>query len=69
MSAWKALAALADLEGVEVAADVALAQNTTYRIGGPADLMVTAHTYAGLVRALRVLAVEGVPWVVMVRVV
>ena len=67
MSAWKALAALADLEGVEVAADVALAQNTTYRIGGPADLMVTAHTYAGLVRALRVLAVEGVPWVVMGR--
>lgn len=61
------MAALSELEGVELVADAPLAQNTTYRIGGPADLLVTAHTYAGLVRTLRTLAIEGVPWVVLGR--
>lgn len=61
------MAALSELEGVELVADAPLAQNTTYRIGGPADLLVTVHTYAGLVRTLRTLAIEGVPWVVLGR--
>ena len=67
MSVLRAQRELSQLEGVQVASDAALASCTTYRIGGPADLLVTADTYAGLVAALRVLSAEGVPWVVLGR--
>ena len=67
MSVLNALRTLSATEGVEASDDMTLAQCTTYRIGGPADLVVTAHTYAGLVRIVRVLAEQGVPWVVLGR--
>ena len=67
MSVLNAARTLAATEGVEVAEDLMLAQCTTYRIGGPADLVVTADTYAGLVRTVRVLTEQGVPWVVLGR--
>lgn len=67
MSVLNAARILAATEGVEVSEDLALAQCTTYRIGGPADLVATAHTYAGLVRIVRVLTEQGVPWVVLGR--
>ena len=58
---------LSDVKGLEVREDVRLAQMTTYRIGGPADLVVTAHTYPALLRAVRALTSERVPWVVLGR--
>ncbi len=67
MSIRKAIIALSQVEGVELAEDLALSQCTTYRIGGPADLVVTAHTYAVLAQTLRVLTTEEVPWVVLGR--
>lgn len=49
----------------EVRRDESLAHRTTYRIGGPAALSVTAHTYGALVRTIDVLGREGIPWVVL----
>ena len=65
MSIRKAWMALQAQEGTEVIENAPLSQCTTYRIGGPADLLVTAHTYAALVGALRTLSKEEVPWVVL----
>ena len=65
MSVRSALEALSQLEGVQVIADAPLSQCTTYRIGGPADIMATADTYAGLTGLLRVLQSHQVPWAVL----
>ena len=65
MSVRKAVMALKALEGAEVIEDAPLSQCTTYRIGGPADILLTVHTYAALVGSLRALAQEEVPWVVL----
>ncbi len=65
MSVLRAFKALSATEGVSVASDVALASCTTYRIGGPADLVAVANTYAGLVSLFRVLEAEQVPWVIL----
>lgn len=67
MSILRAQGALEQIEGLELVADAPLAQATTYRIGGPAALMATAHTYAALTACLRALRDEGVPWVVLGR--
>lgn len=67
MTIRKAGIALAQVEGVELIEDAALSQYTTYRIGGPVDLLVTAQTYVGLVRTIRILSEEEVPWVVLGR--
>lgn len=67
MSVLRAFKALSTTEGLSVAADVALASCTTYRIGGPADLVAVANTYAGLVSLFRVLEAEQVPWVILGR--
>lgn len=67
MSVLRAYKALSTTEGVSVASDVALASCTTYRIGGPADLVAVANTYAGLVALFRILEAEKVPWVVLGR--
>ena len=44
-----------------------LARHTSYRIGGPASLLVTCHSYHALRRAIETVNAEGVPWVVMGR--
>lgn len=69
MSVRRAYATLVEqrTEGIEVEKDASLARCTTYRVGGPADLLVTAHSYEGLARTMRVLAAENVPWVVLGR--
>ena len=67
MSVLRAYKRLGQTEGVEVTAEASLAQCTTYRIGGPADLLVTANSYAGLLRTIRLLQEEGVPWVILGR--
>lgn len=67
MTIRKAAIALGQAEGVELIEDAALSQYTSYRIGGPVDLLATTHTYAGLVRTMRILAEEDVPWVILGR--
>lgn len=67
MTILKAYKALSSLEGLELASDAPLASCTSYRIGGPADLLVTAHSYAALTGCLQVLAREEIPWVVLGR--
>lgn len=44
-----------------------LARHTSYRIGGPAALFVTCHSYHALRRAVEELTSEQVPWVVLGR--
>ena len=65
MSARKVYMALSQIEGASVVEGASLSQCTSYRIGGPADLLVTADTYNGLSAVLRVLSGEGVPWVIL----
>lgn len=69
MSIRRAYATLAEqrIDGIDVEKDASLARCTTYRIGGPTSLLVTAHSYEALSRALRVLRAEDVPWVVLGR--
>jgi UDP-N-acetylmuramate dehydrogenase len=53
--------ALARIDGLEVEPSAPLAPLTTLRIGGPAELLVTATTQRSLVALLRLVAAEGVP--------
>lgn len=48
-----------------VRAEEPLARHTTYRIGGPATLFVTADTVADLALVHRVCEAEGLTWVVL----
>jgi len=61
-TAYRVLAGDAD---VDVVRDEPLARHTTYRIGGPARLMATAHTVGGLRRTLEALDAACVDWVVL----
>lgn len=67
MSLFNAYMALSGAVDADVARNESLARRTSYRIGGPAALRVTAHSYAGLARTLAVLTNEGVDWVVLGR--
>ena len=67
MSVYNAYLSLSGSLGLEVVRDERLAHRTSYRIGGPAALSVTAHTYPALVRAIEVLDHEEVDWVVLGR--
>lgn len=46
----------------KVERDVPMDRYTTFRIGGPADLMVTVETEESLAEALRYMEAEGVPY-------
>lgn len=65
MSLFNAYMGLLGTIDADVRKDELLAHRTTYRIGGPAALAVTAHTYRALVRTIEVLGEEKVPWVVL----
>lgn len=67
MSLEAAYQALSAYEGLQVMRDVPLATCTTYRIGGPADLMAVADTYQALSHVVRTCLAEGLPWVVLGR--
>ena len=67
MSVYNAYLSLSGSLGLEVVRDERLAHRTSYRIGGPAALSVTAHTYPALVHAIEVLDHEQVGWVVLGR--
>ena len=67
MSIRQAEEALRATNGVDVFVNNPLSQCTSFRIGGPADLLITAQTYVGLVQAMRILSEEQVSWVVLGR--
>ncbi len=49
----------------EVLRDEKLSRRTSYRIGGPASLLIVVHSYAALVKVVNVLADEHVDWVIL----
>lgn len=60
-----ALKALGQGSGIELVERVELAAWTTLRVGGLAHLLIRCLSTEGVVRALRLLAAEGSPWVVL----
>ncbi|MDO8880706.1 MAG: UDP-N-acetylmuramate dehydrogenase [Coriobacteriia bacterium] len=60
MSVGSAALRLAEVLAGEVRTDEPMARHTTYRIGGPADLLVTCDTVTDLAEAERILAEEGI---------
>ena len=67
MSVYNAYLSLSGALGLEAVRDERLAHRTSYRIGGPAALSITAHTYTALAHAVEVLDREQVSWVVLGR--
>lgn len=67
MSVINAYTELSGSIDAEVLLDERLAKRTSYRIGGPAALLVVAHSYGALQRTLEVLRREGVEWVILGR--
>ena len=65
MSVFNAYMQLSGAIDADVLRDEPLSRRTTLRIGGPADLVVVAHSYPALSYAIDVLDREKVPWVVM----
>lgn len=65
MSVLDAYTSLLSVEGAAVRRDERLSRHTSYRIGGPADLLVSVRSYGALQRAIEVLGREAVPWVIL----
>lgn len=65
MSVFNAYMQLSGAIDADVRRGEPLSRRTTLRIGGPADLLVVAHSYTALAHTLDVLAHERVPWVVL----
>jgi len=51
--------------GIDVACHVPLADHTTWKIGGPADLLITPNTKAELITVIQLLGSQRVPWMVI----
>lgn len=51
--------------GLAVARDVPMRDHTTWKIGGPADVLVEPHNHEQMVATLRAVRVAGIPHVVM----
>lgn len=65
MSVFNAYMSLSGAIDAEVLRDERLSRRTSYRIGGPAALMVVAHSYEALAKAVSVLTAEHVEWVIL----
>ncbi len=65
MGLFNAYVALSGSGGIDVERDVALSKHTSYRIGGPADLLATCHDLSALMRCISVLEREGIEWTVL----
>ncbi|MFZ2755739.1 MAG: UDP-N-acetylmuramate dehydrogenase [Atopobiaceae bacterium] len=60
-----AFVALSGLDGADVVRNERMGRRTSYRIGGPAALHVTANTYEALVATIETLHREGVEWALL----
>ncbi|WP_097677371.1 UDP-N-acetylmuramate dehydrogenase [Olsenella urininfantis] len=67
MSAFNAYMALSGAYDADVVRNERLSLRTSYRIGGPADLLVTVHSYKALLKTIEVLSREKVEWVILGR--
>lgn len=67
MSVYNAYMTLSGTIDADVVLNERLAHRTSLRIGGPAALGITAHTYPALVRAIEVLTRSEVEWVILGR--
>ena len=67
MSLFNAYLALSGAYDADIERDVPCARLTGLRVGGPASLVATAHSYHALARVFEILKQEGVPWVVLGR--
>lgn len=65
MSVFNAYMQLSGAIDADVFRNELLSRRTTLRIGGPADLLVVAHSYTALAHTLDVLVHERVSWVVL----
>ncbi len=65
MGVFNAYMALSGADDTDVVENERMSRHTSYRIGGPAALFVTCHSYHALKRAVEVLDREGVPWVIL----
>lgn len=65
MSVFNAYMTLSGAVDATVTRDERMSRHTSYRIGGPAALFVSAHSYPALVRTIQVLTSEGVSWVIL----
>lgn len=65
MGLFNAIYRLSEQIDTDVAEGERLARHTSYRIGGPAALFVTCHSYHALRRTMEILTREEVPWVVL----
>lgn len=65
MSVYNAYMTLSGAVDADVRRDERLSLRTSYRIGGPAALLVAVHSYAALVKTVEVLHAEHVDWVIV----
>lgn len=65
MSVFNAYMSLSGAVDASVERDVPLARHTSYRIGGPAALLVRPRDYEALARTVAVLKDEHVRWVIL----
>ena len=65
MGIFNAVIALSGMADTDVLEGERLSRHTSYRIGGPAALFITCHSYHALRRTVETLARERVPWVVV----
>ena len=67
MGLFNAVMALSGAAGTDVIENERMSRHTTYRLGGPAALFVTCHSYHALKRCIETLNREQVPWVLVGR--
>ena len=65
MSVFNAYMTLSGAVDADVRRDERMVRHTSYRIGGPAALFASVHSYPALVRTIQVLDDEGVDWVIL----
>ncbi|WP_321971972.1 UDP-N-acetylmuramate dehydrogenase [Paratractidigestivibacter sp.] len=65
MSLFNAYMSLSGAGDADVLRDEKLSRRTSYRIGGPASLLILVHSYAVLGKVVDVLASENVEWVIL----
>jgi len=61
------IAELQAISNLEIRFDEMMSNHTTWKIGGPADLMIIPQNKEQLVQAVRVLHKHEIPWVVLGR--
>ena len=65
MSVFNAYMSLSGATDADVYRDEKLSRRTSYRIGGPAKLLICVHSLPALVKVLGVLGQERVDWVIL----